>query len=218
MVPPTSSTTRPASGSARSSSWDAKSTVAPAAAAPRDELVDAIAPLRIEPGVGLVEQPQLGTAGHQTGQRRAPALTGGELAHGHVGEAAGQPAGGEGGVDVRRGRAGGPPPEPDVVAHGEVVVEAGGVAQEAHPAPDLAGPAAVGEVRSEHPSLAPHDGEQAGAGAQQRGLPGPVRPAEEHDLSGGDIEVDPGEGREPAKQGHRAAEVDDGLHGTGQGY
>ena len=75
-------------------------------------------------------------------------------------------------------------------------------------------------VRSwpEHLGLAPRDGQQAGAEAQERGLPGPVRAAEEHDLAGGDVEVDPGQGREPAEEGHRAAEVDDGLHGTGQGY
>ena len=92
------------------------------------------------------------------------------------------------------------------------------MAEQADPAAQLAGLAAVGEVVAEHLGLAPGHGQEAGAGPQERGLAGPVRAAEEHDLAGGDVEVDPGEGREPAEEGHRAAEVDDGLHGTGQGY
>ncbi len=92
------------------------------------------------------------------------------------------------------------------------------MAEQADLAAQRAGLATVGEVVAEHLGLAPSHGQEAGAGAQQGGLPGPVRAAEEHDLAGGDVEVDPGQGREPAEQGHRPAEVDDGLHGTGQGY
>ena len=45
-------------------------------------------------------------------------------------------------------------------------------------------------------------------------LPGPVRPAEEHDLSGSDLQVDPGQCGEPAQERHRAVELDDGFHGS----
>ena len=52
-----------------------------------DQLVDEVAAVLVEPGVGLVEQPQLGAAGDQAGQRGAAALTGGEAADGDVPQA-----------------------------------------------------------------------------------------------------------------------------------
>ena len=166
--------------------------------------------------MGLVEQPELGPAGQEAGQRRAAALAGGEAGHRDVEEASGEPARGQGGVDVVVTRSGGTPPELDVVTDRELVVEPRGVAQETHAAADLAGLATVAQIVAEHPCLTPGHGQETGAGAQQGRLPGTVRAAEEHDLTGGDVEVDPGERREPTKEGHRASEVDDGLHGDRQ--
>jgi hypothetical protein len=92
------------------------------------------------------------------------------------------------------------------------------VTEQAHLAPQGPGLAPVGQIVAEDRRDAPRDREEPGAAAQQRGLPGAVRPAEEHDLTGGDVEVDPGQRREPAKERHHATEVDDGFHGAGQGY
>ncbi len=52
-----------------------------------DEAVEAVAPGGVEAGVGLVEQPELGAAGQQAGQRGAAALAGRQLRDGHVGQA-----------------------------------------------------------------------------------------------------------------------------------
>ena len=88
------------------------------------------------------------------------------------------------------------------------------MAQEAHSPAQPAGLAAVAEVVAQHAGVAPRDRQQTGAQAEQRGLPGPVRPAEEHDLSGSDLQVDPGQCGEPAQERHRAVELDDGFHGS----
>ena len=54
----------------RSSSWDASTTVAPAGDGLAHEVVEQVAAVGVEPGVGLVEQPQLGAAGDE--RRRPP--------------------------------------------------------------------------------------------------------------------------------------------------
>ena len=83
--------TRVASEPARSSSWLATITVAPDAAAWRSDGVELVAAVGVEAGVRLVEQPQLGTAGDQAGERGAPLLAGREPAHREHREATGQP-------------------------------------------------------------------------------------------------------------------------------
>ena len=80
--------------------------------------------------------------------------------------------------------AGGPGPEAHVVGDGEVVVEAGGVAEQADPAAHARAGGRRREVVAEHRRPRPTTtGEQAGAGPQQRGLAGAVRPLQEHDLA-----------------------------------
>ena len=63
--------------------------------------VELVAPGGVEPGVRLVEQPQLGPAGHQAGQRGAPLLAGRQPAHRQRARAA-RPA--RGGPSPRRSR------------------------------------------------------------------------------------------------------------------
>ena len=58
---------------------------------------------------------------------------------------------------------------------------------------------AVGEIVPEHAGFTPCDRQEAGAESQQGRLPGPVGPAEEHDLAGSDVQVDPGQCGEPAQ-------------------
>ena len=62
----------------------------------------------------------------------------------------------QGGVDAGRVAAGGPHGEADVLTHGEVVVEVGGVGQQAHPAAD-GGPAG-GRGRGRAPTVGPKPG------------------------------------------------------------
>ena len=104
-MPPATSTTRVASGRARSNSWLAIITVAPEAAACTTMPSSVGAAGGIERGVRLVEQPQLGAAGDQAGERGAPLLTGREPSHGQLGEAAGEAEEAERGVDLGARRA-----------------------------------------------------------------------------------------------------------------
>ena len=96
-----------------------------------------------------------------------------------------------------------PSPEVHVLGDRQVVVEAGGVAQEGDPPANR--PTFMDEIVAEYldgPRLGSH---QAGTEAQQGGLAGPVRPPEQHDLAGFHGEVDPGEGREVPEQRHRSS-------------
>ena len=60
------------------SSWLATITVAPDGHGLAEQRVELVAAVGVEPGVGLVEQPQLGPAGDQAGERGAPLLAGRE--------------------------------------------------------------------------------------------------------------------------------------------
>lgn len=173
--------------------------------------VDEVPPGLVEPGVGLVEQPQLGPAGDEDGERGAAALAGGELGHRHLPEPAGQAQPLERGVDVAPLGPGGGGPEADVGLDAEVVVQTGGVGQEPDPAADPA--AVVAQVVAEDGGVALDDRHEAGAAPQEGGLARPVRTLEQDDLAPLDGEVGPGEGREAADQGDGASEVDGGLHG-----
>src|SRR5690606_36511093 len=75
------------------------------------EVVEQLAPVVVQPGVGLVEQPQLGPAGDEAGQGGAAPLPGGQGGHRDVAQAAVEPAAGEGGGDVGGVGAGGTAPE-----------------------------------------------------------------------------------------------------------
>ena len=86
--------------------------------------------------------------------------------------------------------------------------------EEADAAAQRAGLAAVGEVVAEHPCLAPCEGHEPGAAAEEGGLAGAVRAAEQQHLSGRDLQVDPGQGGEPAQERDGPAKLDDGFHGS----
>ncbi len=88
--------------------------------------------------------------------------------------------------------------------------------EEADEGPDRG---AVGdEIHAQDAGLTRGDGQQTGAGPEQRGLPGPVRTAHHHDLARIDVEIDTGERREPAEERDRGAEVDNRLHWLDKGY
>jgi sortase A len=175
-----------------------------------DEAVEDVASGSVEAGVGFVEQPEPGVPHEQGGQRGPAPLAGRQAGDGEVAEPAVDAGPGEGGLDVG-GAAHGSGPEADVLGDGQVVVEAGGVAEEGDLAAHRLSVAA--QVDPEHGGLAPDDRHQASDGTQQGGLAGAVGPAQEHDLAGFGVEVDAGEGRETAQQADRGAEADDGVHG-----
>ena len=86
---------------------------------------------------------------------------------------------------------------------------------------------AVTRSSPEHPHLPASEPGEAGAGAQQGGLAGAVRPAEQHDLTPHDVEVDAGEGGEAVQEHDGAGElhrrldrcgVGGGLHGASKSY
>ena len=74
------------------------------------------------------------------------------------------------------------------------------------------GPAVDREVVPEDLHLTAVDREQTGEHAQQRRLPGAVRPAQQHRLTARDVEVDPGEGGEAAEEADDGAQTDEGNH------
>ncbi len=86
------------------------------------------------------------------------------------------------------------------------------------PSADGTGLASVGEILTEHAGRAPGDGQQAGAQPQEGGLAGAVRAAQEHDLTGRDLQIDPGQCGKAAEERHRAAELDDRFHGVHEVY
>ena len=158
---------------ARSSSWLATIIVAPAAVAARSDGVELVAAGCVEAGMGLVEQPQLGAAGDQAGQRRAPPLTGRQLANRHVAAAGpARPMRSSAAADLVRRRADRRAPELDVLGDGEIGVEAVGVAEQADARPHSL--TLLGEVETQHHRGATGQRQQPGAQSQQGGLAGAV--------------------------------------------
>ena len=62
---------------------------------------------------------------------------------------------------------------------------------------------------------------QSGEETQQGRLPRPVHAGEQHDLARLDVQVDPGQGREPTQEAHGGTQADDdghvSLHGLHRG-
>lgn len=162
------------------------------------DVVEEVASGGVEAGVRLVEQPHLGLAGDDGGDGRATALAGRQATDPNLAESAVEAeldhrvAGGGHGV------AGGPRREPEVVLHGEVVVEPGGVPEKADPAADP--PPVAPKVVTENLGLTCADGDQTGAGPEQRCLPRAVGPVEQDDLAGVNVEIDSGQGRKASEQ------------------
>ena len=166
------------------------------------------APDQVETGVRLVQEQEPGVAGQGDPQREAPALAGGEVAVSDRGE--------PGEVELLeetcrcRRVARGSCRERDVLGHGEVVVAERVGADEGEIAPMRAG---IGcEVVAEHGGGAGAQRDQAGEQSQERRLTGAVGARDQHDLTGGDVEVDTREGGEPSEQADGGAKRDDEGH------
>ncbi len=79
VQPESTRTSRVASARARSSSWEAITTVRPSAGAAAHDLVEHLPALGVEARVGLVEQQQLRVAHQRRAEREPAALAGREL-------------------------------------------------------------------------------------------------------------------------------------------
>ena len=98
-----------------------------------DDGVHEVATALVEAGMGLVEEPQLGVAGHDHGDRGPAPLAGRQAADRHVGQAPVEAETGHRRVGVGHGPAAGPGPEADVVGHRQLVVQRRGVTQQPDP-------------------------------------------------------------------------------------
>ncbi len=101
--------------------------------------------------------------------------------------------------------------EVDVLRRRQVVVERGGMPQEADVAPDRR--VVRGEIDPEDGGLTRGDRQKPSTGAQEAGLAGPVRPHDDGDLTLLEAEIDPGEGGEAAGESDSGAELDNRGHG-----
>ncbi len=170
----------------------------------------------IEPGMGLVEQPQRGAAHDERREGGATALAGREPPNRQVAEPLGNPDAVHRCEGIGARHTGDPRPEAQVVGNGELVVEPRRVAEEPDHRPDC--PTIGAQVDTEHACGARRHPHQAGATTQQRGFPGPVGSGHEHDLAGLHVEIDAGQGGKATEERDRGAEVDNRLHGAAQGY
>src|SRR5438270_2224908 len=127
-----------------------------------DQLVETLTAVGVEPGVGLVEQPEIGRPQEEGGHGNPSALPGGQPERLHARQAAGEPEPRQRVVDGNRaGGAGGPGDEAQVVGDGQVVVEAGGVAEQRHAATHR--PTVAPEIVAKDRRLAVDDGDEPGA-------------------------------------------------------
>ena len=179
-----------------------------------DDLVQHLATVRVEPGVRLVEQEELRVPHQRRAEREPAALAGRELAVGQVGHR-GEVEPFDDRVRVGAGAAGRLGDEAQVLAHGQVVVAEGLVADERQVAARGA-PVHV-EIGAEHLALARVQRDEPRDQAEQRGLAGAVRAGEEHDLARVDVQVDTGQGREASEEAHGGAESDDERHASLRG-
>ncbi len=169
-----------------------------------DGLVQQPAGRRVEAGVGLVEQPELGPPGGQHGEGDPAALAGRQPSGRRLGQPADQSPALEGRLDPGHVTAGGPDGETDVLPHGQVVVEVGGVGEHAHPAAH--GGAVAGRVEPEDREAPRGQGHQTGTDPQQAGLSCPVGPLDENGLTHRHLEIDTGEERKPPRERDRVTE------------
>lgn len=176
-----------------------------------DQRIDQVPAGFVQPRMGLVEEPELGPAGHHRRDRRPPPLAGRQPRRGQVAQATGEAQATERGITVRLVGTRGPTPEAHVLGHGQVVVESGVVTDEADPAPNVALLGA--QVMAENPGLALRHRHQTGAQPQDGGLAGPVRALKSHDLTGLDPQIDTRERWEPSEQADGTLEVDGGDDG-----
>ena len=151
----------------------------------------------VETGVGLIEEQQPGPAGERDREREAPSLALREPAVRHV-RYTPEVHALERGVRVGMRVTARPCGEAQVLDDGEVVVAERLVADEREQRACTL--AVTREIDAEHLGLPRAQREKTRAETEQRGLPGPVRPAQQHDLAGVDVEVGAGERGEPPER------------------
>ena len=199
---PSTATARWASPAARSRSWDATTTVAPAAAAVRSS-----SSIRSRPSAS---RPAWGSSSSHSSGRRA---TSAARAVRRRWPAERRPTAVPARRPARPSRssavsisdvagADGSAPEADVLGDGQVFVEAVVVAEQADAGPD--GAAVGGQVDAEDGRLAPAHRQEARAQLQERGLARAVRSLQQHDLAPrrrrGWRPPGPGSGRAPRRR------------------
>lgn len=173
-----------------------------------DQAIDQVAAALVEPGVRLIEEPELRPTDDHRSKRGPATLTGRQVAYGDVAKSVGDPESIERSVDGSRVDARCSRPEPQVLLDAQVLVEGGVVAEQADRS---ANRSTVGDdVVIEHEGAARLDPLEPGADAQQCRLTGPVRTLQQDDFTRTDREINSGEGREPAKQSDDAVKGDDG--------
>ena len=203
--------------SARSSSWDAISTVAPVRRGVADEAVDQVAAAWSRPAWGSSSSHSSGrraTSAASDVRRRWPADS---RRHRHVGQAPVEAERGEGGVGVVAACRPRPGPR-----SGRCRPRSGRrrapVAWPSRPTRRRTDRRSLAQVVAQHDAPRPR---RRARGRRRRAAAWSCRrrwAPEQDDLAAAHVEVDPGQGGEPAEQRHRGAEVDDGLHGTRRGY
>ena len=167
----------------------------------------------------LVEQPQPRAANDHGCERHPAPLPRREAGDGNGPQTFGESDPVERGIDdgVRTIGAHGAGPEAHVIEHGQVVVEARVVPEQADERTD--GPAVGDQVDAEDQGVALGDGHESCTGAQQGGLASTVGSLQQHDLASGHVEIDAGQCGKATEQTDRSAESDDGVHeqpnGTG---
>src|ERR1700730_13790781 len=146
--------------------------------------------MRVEAGVGLVEEQEPGPAGKCDREGKATSLTVRQPPVRYVRHPSEAHALQRGvcvglGVAARAGR------ELQVLDDREVVVAKRLMAHERERSTHAL--AVLGEIDAEYLGLPRAQREEARTQAEERGLPGAVRPAQQHDLAGIDLQVGAGE-------------------------
>lgn len=173
-----------------------------------DQAIDQVSAALVEPGVRLIEEPELRPTDDHRSKRGPATLTGRQVAYGDVAKSVGDSESIERSVEGSRVNARCSRPEPQVLLDAQVVVEGGVVAEQADRS---ANRSTVGDdIVIQHEGATRLDPLEPGADAQQCRLTGPVRTLQQDDFTRTDREINSGEGREPAKQSDDAVKGDDG--------
>ncbi len=174
--------TRVASPAARSISCDATTAVAPEATACLHEIVDEVAPIPVESGMRLVEQPQQRSTTHENRHRGSAPLAGRETGHRDRAKPAADAESLHRGLGITVVRAIGGCPEPHVLFDAEIVVEGRAMAEQTDPSPHRSTTGRRREIGPEHRADPVVQPRQPGTQPEQGALSCPVGSLEKHDL------------------------------------
>jgi hypothetical protein len=178
-------------------------------------LVEEIPPCCIQPGVRLVEKPQLGTARNERSERYTSSLSGRHRSDTQVGESTGDTEGVRRRCDVGVVETCRPGEEPEVVRRREFVVEA--TAGTEQPDPPSHRPTIDHQIGAEYLGDAGRNGYETGAHPEHGGLASTVGTREGDPSTLLDVEVNPGERRIATEHGDDVTEMDDRCHGDLRG-